>query len=159
MLLVEDDQIKKSIHRHANEYTKVLSELKDNGTEYKDDALNAPPINLPRSRFEARDYQLEAVASWEKSGYRGISSSPTGAGKTITGYNGFLNIGSNRNNITLQDLIIENVTTYGGTNGFPVALDVNGDGGISPCDISVINCTFNNTIYYCVFFLVPICVN
>ena len=82
-LLVEDDQGKESTHRYANDYARVLSELKESGVEYRDDALKAPPVNLPISRFEARDYQSEAVASWEKAGYRGIVVLPTGAGKTV----------------------------------------------------------------------------
>ena len=82
-LLVEDDQGKESTRRHANDYTKVMSELKESGAEYRDNALKAPPVNLPISRFEARDYQSEAVASWERAGFRGIVVLPTGAGKTV----------------------------------------------------------------------------
>ncbi len=58
-------------------------ELKESGVEYRDDALKAPPVDSPMSRFEARDYQSEAVTSWEKAGFRGIVVLPTGAGKTI----------------------------------------------------------------------------
>ncbi len=82
-LLVENDQEIASTRRQANDYAKVLSELKKSSLEYRDEALKAPPVNLPSSRFEARDYQSEAVASWERSDFRGIVVLPTGAGKTI----------------------------------------------------------------------------
>jgi superfamily II DNA or RNA helicase len=82
-LLVEDDQGKESTRRRAIDYAKVLSELKESGAEYRDEALKAPSVNLSTSRFEARDYQSEALASWERSGFRGIVVLPTGAGKTV----------------------------------------------------------------------------
>jgi superfamily II DNA or RNA helicase len=83
VLVVEDDDGKPPMRRRANEYPGVLRELKERGVDYRDEALKAPPVGALRSRFEARDYQSEAVQSWEEAGFRGIVVLPTGAGKTI----------------------------------------------------------------------------
>ena len=82
-LVVEDDQGKPPVRRRANEYAGVLRELREWSTDFRDEALKAPPVEPLRSRFEARDYQSEAVVGWEKAGFRGIVVLPTGAGKTI----------------------------------------------------------------------------
>jgi superfamily II DNA or RNA helicase len=81
-LLIEDDQGKPA-RRKANDYDSIIKELRGRGTDFRDEALKAPPVGVLRSRFEARDYQSEAVDSWERAGYRGIVVLPTGAGKTI----------------------------------------------------------------------------
>ncbi len=81
-LLVVDDQGKVTRCR-AGDYSRVVGELRDAGAEFRDDALRSPPTGLLASRFEARDYQSEAVESWAKAGYRGIVVLPTGAGKTV----------------------------------------------------------------------------
>lgn len=83
VLVVEDDDGKPPMRRRANEYPTVLRDLKERGVDYRDEALKAPPVGALRSRFEARDYQSEAVQSWEEAGFRGIVVLPTGAGKTI----------------------------------------------------------------------------
>lgn len=83
VLIVEDDDGKPPMRRRANEYPTVLRDLKERGVDYRDEALKAPPVGALRSRFEARDYQSEAVQSWEEAGFRGIVVLPTGAGKTI----------------------------------------------------------------------------
>jgi superfamily II DNA or RNA helicase len=83
VLVIEDDDGKPPMRRRANEYPTVLRELKERGVDYRDEALKAPPVGALRSRFEARDYQSEAVQSWEEAGFRGIVVLPTGAGKTI----------------------------------------------------------------------------
>lgn len=69
--------------RRAIDYHAVVADLKARGVEYRDEALKAPPAPQLHSRFEARDYQSEAVESWAKVGHRGIVVLPTGAGKTI----------------------------------------------------------------------------
>ena len=69
--------------RRAIDYHAVVADLKARGVEYRDEALKAPPTPQLHSRFEARDYQSEAVESWAKAGHRGIVVLPTGAGKTI----------------------------------------------------------------------------
>ncbi len=71
------------VRKRAGEYLNTVSDLNSHGVEFRDEALNAPKITLQRSRFEARDYQSEAVDSWVKAGHRGIVVLPTGAGKTI----------------------------------------------------------------------------
>ncbi len=71
------------VRRRANEYAAVIRELKAKGAEYRDEALKAPSVGQLRSRFEARDYQGEAVDRWVGAGCRGIVVLPTGAGKTI----------------------------------------------------------------------------
>jgi superfamily II DNA or RNA helicase len=82
-LLVENDQAGSSTRHRAIEYSTVLKHLKEQGSEFRDEALMAPPVGSLASRFEARDYQSEAVEAWVKAGTRGIVVLPTGAGKTI----------------------------------------------------------------------------
>ncbi|MGD0804028.1 MAG: DEAD/DEAH box helicase [Candidatus Bathyarchaeia archaeon] len=81
-LLVEDDQGKVT-RRRASDYSRTVDDLRSVGAEYRDDALRSPPTGHLASRFEARDYQSEAVESWTRAGHRGIVVLPTGAGKTI----------------------------------------------------------------------------
>jgi superfamily II DNA or RNA helicase len=80
-VLVVDDGA--PVRRRANEYAAVIRELKAKGTEYRDEALKAPPVGQLRSQFEARDYQGEAVDRWAEAGCRSIVVLPTGAGKTV----------------------------------------------------------------------------
>ena len=49
--------------RRAIDYHAVVADLKARGVEYRDEALKAPPTPQLHSRFEARDYQSEAVES------------------------------------------------------------------------------------------------
>jgi len=81
-LVVEGDDGGTS-RRRAIDYPAIVADLKGHGVEYRDEALKAPPTPQLHSRFEARDYQYEAVESWVKAGRRGIVVLPTGAGKTI----------------------------------------------------------------------------
>jgi superfamily II DNA or RNA helicase len=79
--LVVDDSA--PVRRRANEYAAVIRDLKARGVEYRDEALKAPPVGVLHSKFEARDYQGEAVERWASAGCRGIVVLPTGAGKTV----------------------------------------------------------------------------
>jgi superfamily II DNA or RNA helicase len=82
-LMVEDDTVGSTTKKRAIEYSHVVEQLRGQGSEYRDDALKAPRVGGLASRFEARDYQSEAVESWGKAGCRGIVVLPTGAGKTV----------------------------------------------------------------------------
>lgn len=82
VLVVEGDEGGIS-RKRAIDYPAVIADLKARGVEHRDEALKAPPTTQLHSRFEARDYQSEAVEGWVNAGRRGIVVLPTGAGKTI----------------------------------------------------------------------------
>ncbi len=67
----------------ALEYRRILEASKSEGVEIIDEVSKAPSTKLLKSNFVARDYQVESVDAWERTGRRGIIVLPTGAGKTI----------------------------------------------------------------------------
>ena len=61
-----------------------LIKLAPEGDAPKLDSYLSPLINNPAPERKPRDYQLEALTSWEESGRRGILEMATGTGKTLT---------------------------------------------------------------------------
>ncbi len=64
-------------------YPQIMKHLEASGTEYRDEAMNAPSPPPMRADVDLRDYQSEALSRWSQNEYRGVVVLPTGAGKTF----------------------------------------------------------------------------
>lgn len=83
VLIIEDDQAKTKQRHRAIEYSSIVEDLIQLGSEFIDLAMMAPVVPKLTSTFEARDYQREALDAWGNAMFRGIIVLPTGAGKTV----------------------------------------------------------------------------
>lgn len=66
----------------ANKYELLTKEVFPERT-IRDEGPRKPDFS-PHFDFEFRDYQLEAIAAWNKNGNRGLMAMATGTGKTLT---------------------------------------------------------------------------
>lgn len=77
------DQLEPVNSYPAHMYHKIIDHLKESGVQYRDSAARfLKPPSLETS-FKLREYQTEALKSWNNADHRGIVVLPTGAGKTV----------------------------------------------------------------------------
>ncbi len=68
----------------AYRYGEIRSALTAAGKEVHDEVLDVPSVGLSTS-YKLRDYQEEAINTWERADSRGVLELPTGSGKTVIG--------------------------------------------------------------------------
>jgi len=67
----------------SSHYKDVLDYLGESNLQFEDAVPKLPPLEQLKSNVELRNYQTEALNSWQRAGNRGVLVLPTAAGKTF----------------------------------------------------------------------------
>lgn len=81
----EPDPRSKTRRAPAFRYASLLDYLHSQGITTDDSVLDLPDLPPLYSAYELREYQADALDSWEDANRRGVLELPTGSGKTVIG--------------------------------------------------------------------------
>ncbi len=81
----ESDPRSKTRRAPAFRYAAIRNYCTEHGLSLADTVLDLPELPPLYSAYELRDYQEDALDSWDGAGRRGVLELPTGSGKTVIG--------------------------------------------------------------------------
>ncbi|KZN26505.1 DNA repair helicase [Haladaptatus sp. R4] len=81
----EPDPRSKTRRAPAFRYAAIRKYCEENGLSIAETVLELPELPPLYSAYELRDYQKDALDSWEDAGRHGVLELPTGSGKTVIG--------------------------------------------------------------------------
>ncbi len=81
----ESDPRSKTRRAPAFRYAAIRQYCEDHELPFSDSVLDLPELPPLYSAYELRDYQEDALDSWDNAGRRGVLELPTGSGKTVIG--------------------------------------------------------------------------